>query len=129
MTDEQMRELFREMRDEAPPADSLARVRMGLAARIARGRWIWAGVLGLIPACVLLAMLLVRTAPPPRRETAKVPAPAPEVLPEPVVRPAIIRPQPRRVRRRVEQAAMAQPAAIRIETDDPNVVILLVGNE
>ena len=33
MNDDQMRDLFREMRDEPLPADSLARVRMAVAER------------------------------------------------------------------------------------------------
>jgi hypothetical protein len=129
MTDDGLRELFREMRDEAVPADSMARVRTRVASRIARRRWLWAGGLGLIPVCALLLLMMFRTPAPVRREVAKHSRPPVIETTTPVVAPAVIRHPPRHVRRRhVEQAAKTAPPTIRIETEDPNVVILLVGN-
>ena len=134
MTEETLRELFREMRDEPVPADSLVRVRSRLAARITRRRWFWAGAFALVPACVLLMALLFR-----------LPAPAPlpplsPVVSAPLVQPAVIRSAPGRVPRKKQtvpasvaanvpaSVATSAPAAVRIETEDPDVVILLVGN-
>lgn len=121
MTDERLRELFREMRDEPVPVDSLVRVRTRVSARIARRRWFWAGALGLVPACVLLLVMMLRLPAPP---------PLPRVSPivaAPLVQPAVMRTAPPRVHRKKQRVA-SLPATIRIETDDPDVVILLVGN-
>ena len=130
MTDDRLRDLFREMRDEPVPADSLIRVRTGVRTRIAGRRWLWFGGMGLIPVAALLLLLIFRTPTPVMREIAKRPAEPAIETPAPVVQPAVIRTAPHRAHhRRVEQVAKASPPAIRIETDDPNVVILLVGNE
>ena len=121
MTEERLRELFREMRDEPVPADSLARVGAGISARITRRRWLWAGAFGLVPACALVLLLMLRLPAP-----APLPAVAP-IVSAPLVQPAVIRSAPRRVHRR-KQTVASVPASIRIETDDPDVVIVLVGN-
>jgi hypothetical protein len=129
MTDDEIRDLFREMRDETVPADSLARVRLGLEARVQRrarwkfARWAMAGV-----AVLVTALLFPWGAPihKPAGATVAVGAPsnpplnAPQPEPRMTVRPAIQR--TRRHRPRPSQAAV-----IRIETPDPDVVILLVG--
>lgn len=129
MTDDRLHELFREIREEPVPVDSLVRVRTGVAARIAKRRWLWAGGLSLIPVCALLLFLMLRTPAPVRREVGTNRAPSVVEKANPVVEPAVIRTTPRRARhRRVEQAAKPAPPTIRIETEDPDVVILLVGN-
>jgi hypothetical protein len=136
MTEDQIRELFREMRDEPVPPDSKARVRMAVAERSQswteklRRRWKWMAAV-LAPACLLLVVLMtgqkkVDVPPPPV-------APAPPVAiveaPAPIVAP----PQPHivRVRRRIvkppRETVPGGARLIRIETPDPDVVILLIG--
>ena len=121
MTDDRLRELFRGLRDEPVPVDSLVRVRMGISARITRRRWLWAIAFASVPVCVLLLMMTLRFPAPP---------PLPRVSPivtAPLVQPAVIRSAPRQVHRRRQKVA-SLPATIRIETDDPDVVIVLLGN-
>lgn len=130
MKEDRIRELFREMRDEAVPPDSQARVRMAVAERARswpeRVRRYWkVGAAVLIPAGAALVFALYRppapVAPPPAPPVvAEKAAPIVEQAP-PVVQ---VRRRPAKARsRRAPQAA----ALIRIETPDPNVVILLVG--
>jgi hypothetical protein len=136
MTEDQIRELFREMRDEPVPPDSKARVRMAVAERTQswpeRLRRRWKAVAAVLaPACLLLLVMLMT------REQKKVIAPAPVAHPPveatvetPVPAPA---PQPPivRARRRIAKAprviASNGASLIRIETPDPDVVILLIG--
>ena len=128
MTEDEIRDLLREMREEPVPADSLARVRLRLGDRIqSRGDWKAKWVM----VCAVLALAALFIQP---RAAIRKPAKAPiaEYTPDPLplelpratprmtVRPAI-----RRTRRRAE--SMSQPVLIRIETPDPDVVILLVG--
>jgi hypothetical protein len=136
MTEDQIRELFREMRDEPVPPDSKVRVRMAVAERTQswperlRRRWKWIAAV-LAPACLLLLMLMTgekRVAVPPSPA-----APAPPVAvaepPAPVEAP----PPPRIVhaRHRIvnppREVASNGASLIRIETPDPDVVILLIG--
>lgn len=135
MTEDQIRELLREMRDEPVPADSLARVRMGVEQRVqARGGQLWWKIAAAAMAAIVLAIAVWRPKPaqvevPPIPEIAKaVPVPEPSVLeprePVPVRRRAV-----NRVARTVPLRPVAAKAAeIRIETPDPNVVIVLVGD-
>ncbi len=125
MTEGEIRDLFREMREEPVPADSLARVRLKLGDRVRRrarwklAAWVTAG------AAVVLALLAMppgavvrHPAVAPRAvRVAKIPAPAAAVT----VRPAIRRTP----RRRMVQKS--EPVTIRIQTPDPDVVIILVG--
>jgi len=129
MNDEQMRDLFREMRDEPLPADSLVRVRMGVAERIAQPvrrpwwlRWqvLAAGVVGVALVVVLVSrpaavVTPVSTPVVAQRET-------PVVEEKPVVAPRV-RPAQARVRPKTEK----KDALIRLETEDPNVLIFLVA--
>src|SRR5438105_3936839 len=129
MTEDEIRELLREMRETPVPADSLVRVRLGLEDRMrrrARWKYVW---WVLAAATVLLSALLFQPSATVRKPAgAKVVARQPEAppmeLPAPAarltVRPAIIRKV-----RRPEKAP--DPVVIRIETPDPDVVILLVG--
>ncbi|MFN7932236.1 MAG: hypothetical protein U0R19_02855 [Bryobacteraceae bacterium] len=132
MNDDQMRDLFREMRDEPLPADSLARVRMAVAERlerpVRRPFWVRWQVLaaGLVSAMILVMVLRQpATAPAPPVVVAKQePRPVPPSPPQPVVvqKPArlpqaTVRPKPPKT-----------DSLIRLETPDPNVVIFLVAD-
>lgn len=130
MTEDQLRELFREMRDEPVPPDSQARVRMAVAARTAswpeRLRKYWKpAALILAPAAVILLVTLNRQPTPVDLPAA--PVVAAKMLPaEPTATPPPARIV--RVRHRVAKSHVAEAAtSIRIETEDPDVVILLVG--
>ena len=136
MTEDEIRELFRVMRDEPAPAESLARVRFAVAERTertaARRRfWFRWGIAALVPACLLLVLMLGL-----RKETPPVPAaqvaPVERRIP---IEEAVPPPEPLHPRRALEvsRPARSEPAArnnlvIRIETPDPDVVILLVGD-
>jgi anti-sigma factor RsiW len=123
MTDDQMRSLFREMREEPVPADSLTRVRIGVAQRQEKPRvWLWL-IPVLMAAATLLALVFFRPErpvplpAPPLIAVNQVP-PAPAVTPTPPIRRAVHHPRPR---------VQSRPGTImRIETNDPSVVILLV---
>ena len=133
MTENEIRDLFREMRDEPIPPDSLARVRLGVSertqARRAFGPWKIAALL-LAMGCVVFAMLWRPTASPvpipalpsvARRETPALETPIARVRP---VARRTVKPV-----RHVEKALIAGGAKlIRIETPDPDVVILLIGD-
>jgi hypothetical protein len=135
MTEDQIRELFREMRDEPVPPDSKARVRMAVAERTQswpeklRRRWKWLAAV-LAPACLLLVMLMTR-------EKKIVPPPAPVVnppvvasvetpAPAPPPQPHIVRAR-RHIAKPPREIASSGANLIRIETPDPDVVILLIG--
>jgi hypothetical protein len=127
MNEQEMRELFREMRDEPVPADSLARVRLGVEERVdqrLRKRSWWKLAAPLIAAgCIVAGFFLLR---PARTPMPLQPPSTPEiaqVLPPPET-PARTTPRPRHVRPR---PAKVEPVLIRIETPDPDVVILLVN--
>jgi anti-sigma factor RsiW len=123
MTDDEMRSLFREMRAEPVPADSLARVRMAMAQRREKPRvWLWL-VPVLIATAALLALVFFRPERPvplpvpPLIAANQVPS-APALIPTPPIRRAVHHPRPR---------VQSHPGTVmRIETNDPSVVILLV---
>ena len=126
MNEDEMRELFREMRDEPVPADSLARVRLGVDQRIRKTHWLTplkiAAAL-VMAGCVVAGFVLLR---PVRTPVQIQPPRQPEVaqvLPPPEA-PVPAAPRPRRARPR---PAKVEPISIRIETPDPDVVILLVN--
>jgi anti-sigma factor RsiW len=147
MTDDKLRELLREMKDEPIPADSLARVRRGVAARVASQASGWWKLAAGAAAVAMLALALwlhkpaaVTVAP----EVAKA-VPAAPVVETPAAAPAEAEPRaevpvPRHARpvhrasrvipvRTIPVRTVAQKGAvIRIETPDPNVVIVLVSN-
>lgn len=130
MNEEEMRELFREMREEPVPVDSLARVRAGVDQRIQKRPWLFARRIAaalVMAGCFVAGFVLLkpaRTPPPPAEAIVEPVAPeVAQVLP-PVENPIRIAPRARRaVARRVESV----PVSIRIETPDPDVVILLVN--
>ena len=130
MTEDQIRNLLHEMRDEPVPADSLARVRVAVAKRTQTAVWMRWKIVALVfvTACAVLVVVWPRTAVPP------VPAPVAVVQPAP---PAAIIPQstPPPLRPVVKPARDVKPVPapdggvlIRIETPDPDVVILLIGD-
>lgn len=129
MTEEDVRELLREMRDEPVPADTLARVRLTVAERTKARHWprslraAWAGVALLVAAACFGVLSLAPRKPAPSSEPGppavareRPPAPRNPVLP--AVKP---------VRRARPKPAAQPPVLIRIETPDPDVVILLIG--
>jgi len=134
MNEDQLRELFREMRNEPVPADSLARVRAGVDLKIQKRTWLigWKPAAALVMlACIVAGFFLLRPgkAVPPREAIVRPVAPEARVLPAaeiPVApeRPAVRVVRPRRAQPRPVEAV---PVLIRIETPDPDVVILLVN--
>ena len=131
MTEEEMRSLFREMRDEPVPADSLARVRMGVERRIGKKSW-WKFAVPLgVAGCVVAGFLMLRSAkaPIPIGQPIEQPS-APEiaqVIPPPEVPAPVAQTAPRPKRARRPQLVEVVPVSIRIETPDPGVVILFVN--
>lgn len=135
MNEDRMRELFREMREEPAPADSLARVRMAVAGRTAKAAprpfWLrWPVFAAAAAAFVLAVLLRWEPAPPPAPVVAKreQPAAPPAVQPpvrQPVASPPMAkkRPQVQAVKRDTKQDLL-----IRMETPDPNVVIFLIAD-
>jgi len=144
MTEDKIRELFREMRDEPIPGASRARVRMAVAERTQswreriRRRWKLAAMI-LVPVCAALVVLVARG---PVRTTPGTPASGTPVVTQPMIAenaepaappqtPVNSSPPVVRVKRRIvkpRSADTAEAAAlIRIETPDPNIVILLIG--
>jgi len=133
MTEREIQDLFREMRDEPVPADSLARVRLGVDRRTARRNWWKLAAPLAIAGGMVAGFLLLRPAKTPipieqpieqpsTPEIAQVVIPPPE-LPVPAAQTA---PRPKRVRPRHQRLEVV-PVSIRIETPDPDVVILLVN--
>ncbi len=125
MREDEMRDLLSEMRDDPVPADSLVRVRTRVEERIA-GRD-WRRPVALLAAVAFAAICLVavvtrrdpQPAPPPPPLIAAVPAPPPAQA------PVVAKPR----HRTRKPAPMQSNLIIRIETPDPDVVILLLGNE
>jgi hypothetical protein len=124
MTDDKIRSLFSEIREEPVPADSLARVRMGVAKRREQPRaWLW-----LVPVMVATAALFALVFFRPERP---VPLPAPPLIAVNQLPPApVLIPIPPPIRRAVHHPRLrvqSRPGTVmRIETNDPSVVILLV---
>ncbi len=124
MTEHEMRNLFREMREEPVPADSLTRVRQRVEQRRRRtAPWKILAVLA-AAACIVAGFLILRPGKPvppvSLPEIAQVLPAAPAEIPVP---PA---PKAKHARRPTPRA-QAVPVLIRIETPDPDVVILLVN--
>jgi hypothetical protein len=153
MTDDSIREMLRELGDEPVPAGSLHRVRAGIeeGIRAGRRRWTWGGLL-LAPAAIAVVLAAwfvaawfvpVRTAPGPAAQKAAAQkdvtiAAAPRIettnrreSSPAIIEPAVKRSEHRAVHRMKRVSASPLPPArglqIRIETPDPDVVILLIG--
>ena len=132
MNEQEMRDLFREMRDEPVPADSLARVRAGVDHRIHQRPWLsaWKIAAVLVMAgCIVGAFFLLRPGKSVPVEQVSPPEIAqvlqPVEIPALSERPAVRVARPRRARPR--PVVEGVPVSIRIETPDPDVVILLVN--
>ncbi len=136
MNEDEIRNLFAEMRDEPVPVESLVRVRVLVDERIRRrAPWKIASLVAAFAALVVAAFViqmgpaLRKNARPPvvaKHQSAAPPVEAapPQEEEEPVtVRPAI----ERKVYKRRHDLTPTQSVSIRIETPDPDVVILLVG--
>ena len=151
MTEDKIRNLFREMRDEPIPPDTRVRVRAGVAERIQSGSWVsrfhgwWKIAGGLVAAASIVAVLLfIRPSTAVHEPAPGVAARQPDApLERPIQPERAAAPAPVKALRRVKHPArraaqtlvrsQTTPAAgdgvlIRIETPDPNVVILLVGD-
>lgn len=136
MTEDDVRKLLRDMRDEPVPAGSLRNVRLAVARRTKKRPAIWWRAAAMLAAAACLLFLLLPARKP--EVVAKPPGPVPvahrqpqpaKVL-APTTAPAPILVQPvRQPRRAVRKPAAPQPGVlIRIETPDPDVVILLIGD-
>jgi hypothetical protein len=128
VTDDEIRGLFREMREDPVPGDSLVRVRTKVQHRVRRRSQWKILAFALASVAVLIAGLVIRTPahvdhqPLPRIAAHRQEIPRPETVTAPPVTPAI---------RRTHRPPKPSPglAAIRIETPDPEVVIILVGDD
>ena len=134
MTEDEIRQLFREMSDEPVPGESLRRVRLAVAERTRPRigtRWRSAAVLA-AAACVVLLILRLREPAPVLRPVPLVIAREQVVPPkEPAPLPARVPRKPQPSMRAVAQRGVERiPATfvIRIETPDPDVLILLIGD-
>ena len=143
MTEDQIRDLLREMRDEPVPAESVRRVRQavfeGIQARswirVLFGRWRSAAALAGV-VCIAFLIVWTRVTVPSHKPVPPVVArrqvPAPSELAPPqaglhrTVRPAV-RSRVKRAQRAESVNAPSADVLIRIETPDPDVVILLIG--
>jgi hypothetical protein len=136
MNEEEIRNLFAEMRDEPVPVESLVRVRVLVEERIRRRTpWKIASLVAAFAALVVAAFVVQmrpavrKHASPPvvakhRAVAAPVEVAPPQEEEEPVaVRPAI----ERKVYKPRHDPPPTQSVSIRIETPDPDVVILQVG--
>ena len=134
MKEDEIRGLLREMREDPLPAASLARVRIEVERRTSAKRWFGSAWPALASAA--LACLVWMAMPPPVHHTepvareAVVPAEARPVAPKTVtVSAKADRSKPAPPVRPKRVAAPQANVLIRIETPDPDVVILLVGGE
>jgi hypothetical protein len=131
MTGDEIRDLLPEMKDEPVPVESLVQVRLRVADRMRRRApsriLTWAAAFA---ALFLAGVVFEGTKTVSRIPVAQLPVVShaenpsvelPHLTPAPVLRHAIRR------KRRLPEPAPA-PALIRIETPDPDVVILLVSN-
>lgn len=134
MTEDDIRGMLRELRDEAVPPDSLARVRLAVDRRRSEKSrwWPWVVALAGAVAMVFVAMLLRPVSQPGMPVVGSGPAPAiAEAQPKPVPPqlPKLAVAKKRRTRPHiVSPAPVSAPLVVRIETEDPDVVILLIGD-
>jgi hypothetical protein len=136
MNEDEIRGLFQDMRDDPLPADSLARIRAKVERRTLKPvvwlwpRWALAG--GAVLAAAVFCLLTWKDAPPPLvsgraappLEASRAVAPSAPLASKKQV--AVRRHAPARTVRRVEKPK--DGILIRIETPDPDVVILLLGD-
>ena len=140
MTEDELRSRLRDLRDEPVPADSLARVRLRVADRTATAAtrsWHWktlAAVLAM--AAVVIAVWVSAPSKQPQiRPTERVARVAPAVVGDekqftaPQTPTAAPHKAVKKLKKRPVWKKPDNPdgVLVRIETPDPDVVILLVG--
>ncbi len=134
MNENEIQNLLRELRDEPIPADSLARVRARVEERTRpRGFSLWwkAAIVVPLPVLSFFLLILARREPvpvPPKPQPAVQIATAPPVTRPRAARPSA--PEPRHATQPAEVRIERQPAPapmVRIETEDPDVVIMLIA--
>jgi anti-sigma factor RsiW len=128
MTDDEVRLLLRELRDEPVPADSLARVRLAVLERSQRRTWFAWTMAGALAAIVLLAVWILPSRQSSTLDLAMAPAPAPPAISQAAVKAPMRVAAKRRTENRRKTASKGEVVLVRIETADPDVVILLVGD-
>ncbi len=128
MTDEEIRGYLRQLRDESPPADSLARVRARVEDRIAvegRGWFRWQWTVAVVASMVLVAVIWLRR-PAVEKLVVIPPVPRPvvaEIMPGPPEAAAVRKV----VKRRVQKRAPAKESNVmRIQTEDPDVLLVFI---
>ena len=134
MTEDDIHDLFREMREEPVPAESLRRVRMAVADRTKpRVRTLWwsAAAVAAAAAClVVLILSRLQTVPVKQPNAPAEAARYVTVLPLPLPQDQVAK--PRAATHRPRTTKRSPPAStqfvIRIETPDPDVLILLIGD-
>jgi len=144
MNEDEIRNLLHEMNDDPVPADALRRVRLGVAARTRSRTWMnrsrtwmkmWSAAAIAAAACATVLLLWLRE-PVPISQSA-TPVAVLKPTPPPLVTAPL--PIPPTRRNRTSTRAAVQPAiektrpaesnlVIRIETSDPDVLILLIGD-
>jgi len=136
MTEDRIRELLREMHDEPVPADSLARVRVSVGERMQRrshARWIWLpwSIAAVAVAIVCVGMVLLPRKPAPVQKAGPAVVREQSIAREVMSPPKVVKPAGYRRANKLSvkpSPPPADPVLIRIETPDPDVVILLVGD-
>ncbi|MEP6717119.1 MAG: hypothetical protein ABJC09_16230 [Terriglobia bacterium] len=129
MTEDDIRDLFREMRETPVPPDSLVRLRAGLEGRLRRRGWWKAAGWVLAAGALVLATILFRP-------VAAVPVPARKLIaagPREAASSQMQAPPAKRhsirTRRTIQPPKhRPEPMVIEIETQDPDVVIRLIGD-
>ena len=124
MNENEMRDVFRAMREDPVPADSLARVRAAVDQR-RRSSAPWK-ILALLAAaaCLVAGFLILR----PGKPVPKVaPVEIARTLPAAMAPEISVPPAPKAKRTRRPRPVESVPVSIRIETPDPDVVILFVN--
>ena len=142
MTEDEVRLLLRELRDQPVPPDSLARVRGAVNERSRRETWIqrlgapWK-MLSVLTAAALILLIAVGLRPVYHKST-----PATVIQNDAAVRQVPTPPLTPNPARKVSTSVAAKPkiknprkttpedgnVLVRIETADPDVVILLIGD-
>jgi anti-sigma factor RsiW len=140
MTDEEVRGLLRDLRDEPVPPDSLARVRLAVAERSARSRWFmapWKAAAAIASFAVLVLLVVwmrpahhpVTPVPVSPREVAATQPPVlpPITAPATKVRASAASTTKQKIKQKPENPT-GEGLVVRIETEDPDIVILLIGD-
>ena len=130
MTEDDIRSVLRDMREDPVPPDSLARVRMAVNERLAaKSRMPWfAAVIAAATLAVFFLMLRPRTASVPTVATRSAPVVAREAKRGTGHPIGTKSPRCEENQTAADCEAPDDPLVVRIETEDPDVVILLLGD-